>query len=274
MVLQESKNLQKNNNLYIMNILFLSIKDYFTKPMLGIVLYPLLGSILVLYFAFFSIADIGLDQLSNTQLQIEQHQTQILNGEVVENSTSETYTGSSIVNFFLQYTVTSWIVSFLVYTIGIFAIGYLSIFVSLLIVGLLTPKILAIVHKRHYTSFKVDGYGTILGGIWKLIKTTLIMLFLLIALSPFYFIPLINIIAINLPFYYFFHKMLNYDVASTLMQKENAKKLYFYNSTSVRFKTLWLYVVSLIPFVAFFIAVFYIIYLGHTYFTMESEVED
>jgi hypothetical protein len=175
------------------NLLKLSIKDYFSKPMLSIVMYPLIGSAIVLYIIFFSIADFGLDRLSDTQLQIEQHQTQIINGEVVETEVKQSYTGSSIIDFLLQYTITSWIVSFLVYTIGLFAIGYISIFISLLIVGLLTPRILAIIHRKHYSSVVVDGYGTVIGGILKLIKTALVMVVLFFMLIPLYFIPVINI---------------------------------------------------------------------------------
>ena len=259
------------NNL---NLLKLSIKDYFTKPMLDMILYPLICSAIVLYIMFFSIADFGLDRLADTQLQIEQHQTEVINGEVIETEIKQSYTGSSILDFLLQYTITSWIVSFLVYTVGLFAIGYISIFISLLIVGLLTPRILAIIHRKYYSNIIVDGYGTILGGIWKLIKTASIMILLFFMLLPLYFIPIVNIFAINLPFYYFFHKMLNYDVGSTLMQKEKFNKIYYFNKSSIRYKTLFLYAISLIPFVAFFIAVFYIIYLGHTYFIELSKSEN
>ncbi len=254
------------------SVLTKSIQDYFTTPMLKLVIYPLLGSAFVLYLLFFGVANIGLDSLENTQLQIQHHQTQIENGAVTTIEENHTYTGNGILDFLLKYTVTSWIVSFLVYTVGLFAMGYLSIFISLLIAGLLTPKILALIHHKHYSNIDLEeGYGTIFGGIWKLIKTFLVMLGLLVILIPFYFIPLVNIVAINIPFYYFFHKMLHYDVGSTIMSKEQFGKIYFPNKTSMRAKTILLYVVSLIPFVAFFIAIFYIIYLGHSYFSLIKE---
>lgn len=249
-----------------LNLLTISLKDYFTKSMLSIVLLPLIGTIVVLYVMFFSAASSGLNSLENTQIQIEQHQTRVENGELIQDDTTHTYTGNSIIDFLLQYTITSWIVSFLVYFIGFVAIGYVSIFVSLLIVGLLTPKILSMIHRRHYADINVNGYGTLTGGIFKLLKSTLVMVILFLVFIPFYFIPFINIIAISLPFYYFFHKMLNYDVSSTLVSKEAYDELYYKNKDSIRAKTLFLYLVSLIPFVAFFIAVFYIIYIGHTYF--------
>jgi len=250
-----------------MRLFELSIKDYFTKDMLKLIVFPLIGSFLVMMIMFYAIADMGLSHLEETQIQIQQHQTMVENGVVHETSSDETYTGSSILDFLLRYTVTSWIVSFLVYTIGLFAIGYLSIFTSLIIVGFLTPKILHTVHKRHYSDLELEeGYDTAVGSIIKLLKTTLVMLFLLILFIPLYFIPVVNIIAINLPFFYLFHKMLNYDVSANIMTQEKFKKIYYFNKSSFRGKTLLLYVVSLIPFVAFFISIFYIIYLGHSYF--------
>lgn len=246
-----------------------SVRDYFTADMLKLLIYPLVGSFLVMIISFYTVADIGLSHLEDAQLQIQQHETMVENGVIEESSTNETYTGSSIIDFLLRYTVTSWIVSFLVYTLGMFAIGYLSIFTSLIIIGFLTPKILHIIHQRHYSNLQLEpGYDTMIGGVFKLIKTILIMFILILVLMPFYFIPIINVIAINLPFYYLFHKMLNYDVSANIMSKESFNKIYYLNKSSFRAKTLFLYVVSLFPFVAFFISVFYIIFIGHSYFKL------
>jgi len=250
-----------------------SIKDYLTKEMLLMILYPLLGSVLVLYIAFFSVASVGVDNLENAHLQIEQQQTKIENGEVTKSQTDQSYTGNHILDFLLKYTATSWIVSFLVYTVGLFAVGYLSIFISLIIIGFLTPRILAIIHKRHYQTVKVESNFNILDDIGKIFKTIFVMILLLILLIPFYFIPLINVIAINLPFYYFFHKMLHFDIASTITSKEQFVQIYYNDKGNMRLRTLFLYTVSLIPFVAFFISVFYIIYLGHIYFTKLEQLE-
>jgi len=246
-----------------------SLKDYFSSQMLKILFIPLFISGIILYMGFFSLASSGFDSLQDTQIQIQQHETSIEDGIIVENNSTESYTGSGVIDFLLKYTMTSWIVSFLVYTIGIFAIGYLSIFISLIVVGFLTPKILGIIHHRHYNTLDIEaGYGTAFGGIIKLIKSAIIMLILFVVLIPFYFIPLVNIIAINLPIFYLFHKMLQYDVSSTILSKEQYKELYYNNKGTLRGKTILLYSLSLIPFVAFFISTFYIIYLGHTYFTI------
>lgn len=251
-----------------------SINDYLTKEMLTLLIYPLIGSAIILYLTFFSIAGMGLDALENAQVQIEQHETQIENGVINEEHTTENYTGNGILDFLLKYTVTSWIVSFLVYTVGALAIGYLSIFISLIIIGFLTPKILAIIHKRHYSDLEINTNFSILDGIGKIIKTAFVMILLLIAMIPFYFIPFINILAINLPFYYFFHKMLHYDISSTLTSKEEFGQIYYPDRLPMRLRTLFLYSISLLPFVAFFISIFYIIYLGHVYFIKLQEIKN
>ena len=92
------------------------------------------------------------------------------------------------------------------------------------------------------------------------------MILLYILFIPLYFIPLINFIALYLPLYYFFHKMLNYDVSSTILSKEEYEKIYSKSSSAFRVRTLLLYFISTIPFVTLFVSIFYIIFLSHAYF--------
>ncbi|NPA59992.1 MAG: hypothetical protein GXO30_05965, partial [Epsilonproteobacteria bacterium] len=95
---------------------------------------------------------------------------------------------------------------------------------------------------------------------------SLIMIVLFIVLIPLYFIPVVNILAFNLPLYYFFHKMITFDISSNISTKEEFKKIKYFNANSIRLKTLMLYLISLVPFAIFFTAIFYVIYLGNTYF--------
>ena len=92
------------------------------------------------------------------------------------------------------------------------------------------------------------------------------MILLFILLIPVYFVPVLNIIAFALPLYYFFHKLLNFDVSSTILNKEQYKIIYEKEANSFRLRTLFLYFISMIPFATLFTAVYYIIYLGHAYF--------
>ena len=92
------------------------------------------------------------------------------------------------------------------------------------------------------------------------------MLFLFILFIPLYFIPLINIIAFNLPFYYLFHKLINFDVSSSMLKKEEYEVISAKSSGGFRARTLFLYFISMIPFITLFTSVFYIIYIGNAYF--------
>ena len=248
-----------------------SVKDYFTAPMLKMLLYPFLGSLLIMYILFFGLASSGLDYIDNAHLHIEQQQTQIENGNINTQYIDQTYTGSGVVDFLLKYTATSWLAGFILYAGGFFIASYLSIFLSLLIIGLLTPRILALLKQRHNYKTEISGYGNISNTILGIVKRTIVMILLFIAMFPLYFIPVVNIFAINFPLFYFFHKTLHYDVSSELMSKNRFGQIYYSYKSTFRFESLLLYIASLIPFVPFFISVFYIIYIGNSYFLKLQE---
>ena len=98
------------------------------------------------------------------------------------------------------------------------------------------------------------------------------MIVLFLVLIPVYFVPVLNIIAFALPLYYFFHKLLNFDVSSTILTKEQYKIIYAKEGNSFRLRTLFLYFISMIPFATLFSAVYFIIYLGHSYFIKLDEL--
>jgi len=246
------------------NTLSLSIKDLFTSRMLKYSFMPFILSMLVMYILFFFIAGVGLDQLGT--MDVASTQTTIENGIPHTDSFAATLQGTAIIKFLMSSAITSWIASFLVYTIGSFLTLYLSIFIAIIIIGFLTPMILKEIQKRHYSDVEMIGYSNIFEALFLVFKWAFIMLILFLVLIPIYFIPLLNIVAFNLPLYYFFHKMITYDVASTLCTRDESIRIKFFHASTLRLKTLGLYLISLIPFVVFFASVFYVIYLGHSYF--------
>ncbi len=249
------------------NVWSLSIKDFFTKKMLGYALVPFLGTIVVMYALFFSLAGAGLDALAhdNASLQIEQHRYSDENGIVNEEHNITTVEGgSAILRFLMEHTVTSWLVSFIVYTVGGLFTFLFAMIIALVIIGFLTPYIVAEIKRRHYPTLSDEHHGSTAGIILASLKHTVIMIVLLLVLMPLYFIPLVNLIAFNVPFYYFFHKMYLLDVASETMSKERFKEVMFYKGGNVRVTTLTLYVLTLLPFAAYVTPVFNVIVLTHT----------
>lgn len=246
------------------SILSLSIKDLFSAKMMKYSILPFVFSMIIMYVLFFVVAGIGLDQLGT--MDIQSSQTTIENGIPHTESFAATLEGTAIIKFLMSSALTSWIASFLVYTIGTFLTLYFSIFIALLVIGFLTPLILKEIQKRHYSDVEMIGYSNLFEALFLVLKWVAIMIVLFIVLVPLYFIPFVNVIAFNFPLYYFFHKMMTYDVSSTICTKEEAMKIKFFHATTLRLKTLGLYLLSLIPFVIFFASVFYVIYLGHSYF--------
>jgi len=246
------------------SILTRSIKDLFTKKMIAYSIMPFIISMIILYILFFIVAGMGVDQL--TTMDIQSTQTTIQNGVPHTESFSATLENTAIIKFLMSSALTSWIATFFVYTIGGFLVLYLSIFVALLVIGFLTHNILTEIKYRHYPDVEMVGHSNAVESIFLTLKWIFIMIVLFLVFIPLYFIPLVNIIAFNFPLYYFFHKMMTYDVSSSICTKEEAKKIKYFHGSTLRLKTLGLYLLSLIPFVIFFASVFYVIYLGHSYF--------
>lgn len=243
-------------------IIFKSVKDFFTSSMLKIALIPLFITMLILYSMFFAAADFGITNLQEIAQASQNGQEVVID----ENAPFYFVWFTYLIVFLFKYSVTSWLAGFLLYTIGTVLILQASVILSIIIIGFLTPMILGILHKRYYSHLELNGYGTLFSSLWELFKSLSMMVLLFLILIPVYFVPVLNIIAFALPLYYFFHKLLNFDVSSTILTKEQYKEIYKKEANSFRLRTLFLYLVSMIPFATLFSAVYFIIYLGHSYF--------
>jgi len=239
-----------------------SLKDFFTAPMLKIALVPLILTFIIMFVLFMGIADYSLANLDQVIIQTQ-------NGEefaVDPNAPFYYVWAVNILTFLLQYSITAWLAGFLLYTVGTYFILVFSMFTTLIIIGFLTPNIINVLNKRNYPHVKLHGHGSLISPLYIMLKSTIMMIILFIILIPLYFIPLINIFAFNLPIYYFFHKLINFDVASTMLSNGEYKKIYKKKKYSFRGRTLFLYFISMIPFITLFSSVFYIIYLANAYF--------
>lgn len=249
-------------------IIFRSIRDFFRPNMLKIAILPLVITLILMYILFFTAAGIGFDSLQEV---VNQSQS---GGEVIIDQTAPFYVVwvTYLIVFLFKYSITSWLVGFLFYTVGSIFVLIFSVFLTLIIIGFLTPLIISILHKNNYSHLELKGQASMFAPLLEFIKVFFIMLLIFIILIPIYFIPGLNLIAFNLPFYYLFHKLLNFDVASTMLSKEEYTEIYKENSAAFKGRTLLLYLVSMIPFITLFSAVFYIIYLANAYFVKLEEL--
>ncbi|NPA66254.1 MAG: EI24 domain-containing protein [Epsilonproteobacteria bacterium] len=249
-----------------MELIVQSFKDLFSPRLLKYSIIPFLVISALMYVLFFSIASMGLDQL--THVEVNQTQTVIQNGveHTQSNSIVADIQDSSIYQFLMSYAITSWVISFFVYVVGGFFVFYLSLFFSIFIIGFLTPYIIKELHLLHYSDIELKGFGNVFESVLLTLKWAFVMILLFFLLVPLYFIPIVNIIAVNFPLYYFFHKMLNYDVASSICTKEEFKAILATKTNELRLKSLFLYLISMIPYAVLFATVYFVVYMGHSYF--------
>ena len=247
------------------NLWSISVQDFFTKKMLTYAFAPFLFTLIVLYALFFSAADAGINSMQESFLEVESTQTTQENGIEHTETTNVVYSGgSSILQFLMEYSITSWLVSFFVFTVGGMFMFIIAIFTAILVIGFLTPAIMRELQARHYPDIELEGHGNAVITLFHSLRYVAIMFILLIVLIPFYFIPLVNIVAINLPFYYLFHKFYMLDVGTTALTKEQYKQMMYFKGNKVRTTTVILYAISMIPFAALITPVFNVIVLSHT----------
>ena len=204
------------------SVLLLSIKDLFTSKMLKYSILPFVGTILLMYVLF--LLWLALDWTLLGSMNVQTTETTMQNGIPHTDSFSAQLEGTALIKFLMSHAITSWIATFLVYTLGSFLVLYMSIFVAIIVIGFMTPIVLRELQRRHYQDVEMIGYANVFTGLLLVVKWALIMLLLFIVLFPLYFIPLVNIVAFNFPLYYFFHKMMTFDVASNICTKEKAKE--------------------------------------------------
>ncbi|RLA75733.1 MAG: hypothetical protein DRG11_00610 [Epsilonproteobacteria bacterium] len=228
-------------------IFAIALKELFTPPMLKLAFLPFVVTVVLFYIVFFYfMSDVSLSS----------------------------GTGVDIVDHILQISAIAWILTFLTYILGIFALFWLGLFVAVLIAGLFTPYIIKHLKHKRYVDINTNGYGTILNTLLFILKTTFLMIFWFFILAPLYLIPVVNVVAINLPFFYFFHKMLHFDVASNMVSKEQQVVLKYRYNTNFRMYSLLLYLLSMIPFAVLILPVFYILYIAINYFELIKNDND
>ncbi len=256
------------------NIFILSIKDFFSLKMMKFSIAPFFIALILVYTIVFYFAHLTIKDLRHASVHVHQSQTTIVDGLETIDTTGVDFQSSSILTFLMSHALTSWIVTFLVYTMGSMLALILTIFISLIAITFLTPFILKNIHQKHYSDIEMKGYDNFFWSIIKIFRWFVIMLTMFLLFIPFYFVPILNVIMFNLPMYYFFHKILTYDVASNISTKNEYKKIMFFAGTEIRIKTFLLYLVSLIPFAVLFTGVYYIIFMGHTYFRETRELRE
>jgi len=243
------------------SLILKSYKDFLSPFMLKLSLAPFLGAIIIIFTSVYLISS---STLTNSNITFNSIKSINNNGIIEHHSTQTTIdkdtsiydilTQSGIGEYFNEFDIDNFVIS---------SLTQLSIIIGIIIVSFLTPRIIDKIHQKYYSDIKLKGFITTFDLVWMILKTIFIMIFLFFIMFPLYFIPYINIIALHLPFYYLFHKLLIFDVGSYIHNRYDYALMKFSYKSELRVYTLLSYIISLIPIAGVILSAFYIILITH-----------
>ena len=166
----------------------------------------------------------------------------------------------------LAYTFVQWIFITLFYLFGGLLALLVSVIIAVIVIGFFTPWLVDIVRKRHYPLYElpkglsvlvvIKEAGKIFGKFLGIFLLSLVLLAL----------PLVNTIALYVPFFYLFYRILILDVGSVMFDLEDYEKFQTSHQKSMFLVGLLCFILSLIPFVGLFLQPLFIIYFTHYVF--------
>lgn len=236
----------------MLDILKLSLNDFFTRKFLNFALLPLFFSFILLcvlaYFGFSALLEF-FDSL---------------------------FGGDPDTSWFAwlySLAVVQIIIAFLSVLSASFIVIFASVFMAIFIVSFLTPFICKALNDKYYRHARADSVSTlkvILATFWILLKFLLFAAIATVALL----VPFINVFVYYIVIYYLFHKLLLLDVASNVLSRSDFAA--FYSRTSpveFKFTTLCFYLLASVPFVGLFLQVFYVIFLTHLFYQKVLKIQ-
>ncbi|WP_200762456.1 EI24 domain-containing protein [Nitrosophilus alvini] len=246
------------------NIFILALEDFLSTKFLALTTVPFFATLIIAFVLLFQISGEFFDLLNSA----------------VTNPDAAAVQGNELAEFLKEYPFLSVIFGSFIfkaiagtffYIIGGGLAIMFSTIVAVIVIGFFTSYIVAEIHKRHYRSIDISSGYDIFSYIWFVLKSlALFMLFFIVTL-PFYFIPVINLVAINAPFYFLFSRLLAVDVAGEIFAPKEFEQILRENRKEVGITTLILYLISLLPFAGMLLQVYFVSVLTHLFFNIKKE---
>ena len=239
------------------NIFVAAFEDFLTTKFLTLTLAPFFITLLIFSFLIFGAGSEFFDILN----QLGQN-PEAINDPQIQAFVKEYPIISAIAGSFIFQAFAGILFGILGTGLAILA----STSIAVIIVGFFTPIIVNEIHKRHYPNVKKEGGVDIFSYTLLVLKTFLKFIAIFIVSIVLYFIPLLNLIALNIPFYYLFASLLTLDVGGEIFSKEELQKVLKEKKKSILSSTLILYLISLIPFAGMLLQVYFVSVLAHQFF--------
>ena len=241
----------------ITQILKKSLEDFKSPLFLGLSLLPFIVILVLFGYGYFHF---GGDMIAQVGMDLDAGRVPFLDPEE-----------HPWLTYILTFSLFKWLFTIFFYLVGIVAVVLFSVVIAGIVIGFFTPMIVKVIRKKHYPDFQFTNQNfTFMASLPYYVKIAVVFLVLGIVALPFMFIPAVNFIAINIPFYYLFHNFMILDVGSNIVSKEEFKKITKKYKALFRGTTATLYGISLVPVLGVFMQVFYVIVLAHEFFEKAS----
>ncbi|TLD97350.1 EI24 domain-containing protein [Helicobacter jaachi] len=220
-----------------------SLRDFFSPQILLLTLLPCLLGMLV-WFVLFVTFGVAIKEWALSFVQ-------------------EWSAEDSMVLSFLAPLITI-LAKVIIYTIFGATFFAIILLLNLLVAVFYAPIIVSFVHKRYYKDIPKGGFDNLAQSLWCFIKIAFLFLIgFILCLGLSWALPVISQVLLILLTYWFFKTTLFYDVGSSMMDRAHFLAL----TESARGKnhaiSICAYLLSLIPFVNFFMLPLQILLLTH-----------
>lgn len=140
---------------------------------------------------------------------------------------------------------------FLYLLLGFFVI-ILTIIGNIFISIFYTPIVIGYLRKKYYHQIDLDCFGNIKTSIFYFLKSLGWFILFVIILIPLFFIPLVGVLAVLIPHFFFFKNTMFFDVGSSIFDEYEYRSFISSNKIKIYQVSLIAYIFSLIPFFNFF----------------------
>lgn len=239
---------KKDNIKSILKALKLGKDDFLSKKVLALSLAPFIISSISFLLLLGYFANSGQSSISKWLLSFNFITSSAFLSGVVEN----------ILNYVF-------LTAF--YVIGVFFALTVSMAVAGVVAGFFTPVISGDINAKYYQKAISKSVGNF--ALVKIYALTLLKFGLLfLCCVGLFFVPVLNLVAFNIAFFYLFYKFMYIDVCSTCADESEFYALMHIGSTfGFKITAFIFYLLCLLPFVGLFLQLYFVSVFSHLIFT-------
>ncbi|MBH0234307.1 EI24 domain-containing protein [Helicobacter pylori] len=167
-----------------------------------------------------------------------------------------------------------WVFKALVYFLIFWIVILLSLVINIFASIFYTPLVVSYLHQKYYPHVVLEEFGSILFSIKYFLKSLIFMLLFLAVLTPFYFIPFIEVFGVFLSIiahFLFFKNTMSWDIASIIFNYQSYQNLLKQHRLKHYRFSFFCYLFSLIPFFNFFATLLQTLMLVHYFFIFKEK---